>query len=81
MHALRLYSSGGSYGSVDATRYCMTVTDFGGNYLSFGRNETDEAESDRRYTNSYTFFAETSSKKSKSQSAVVRASYCQFDCQ
>ena len=42
------FSLGGSYGSVDATRYCMTVTDFGGNYLNFGRNETNEAETDQR---------------------------------
>ena len=43
-----IYNIGGSYGSVDATRYCMTVTDFGGNYLNFGRNETNEAETDQR---------------------------------
>ena len=37
-------SAGGSYGSVDATRYCMVITGVGGNFLRFGQNQSNETD-------------------------------------
>ena len=42
---------GGSYGSMAATRYCMTVTEVGGNFLSIGENHTNET--DTRFVNAF----------------------------
>ncbi|CAI8009372.1 hypothetical protein GBAR_LOCUS6308 [Geodia barretti] len=36
--------SSGSYGSVDATRYCMVITGVGGNFLRFGQNQSNETD-------------------------------------
>ena len=38
----------GFYGSENATRHCMTITEIGGNFPMVGRNQTDETNIDLR---------------------------------
>jgi len=39
--------TGGTYGSITATRYCMTIDDVNGNFLRLGLDDDDDGRNTR----------------------------------